>query len=406
MTSQQIVKDSDESIESCDETINEIDNEILTEENEKTGVIYCITNDINNKKYIGQALSYIYNRGKLVKHGITGRFKYHIKCALKGNEDCPKLYNSIRKYGQEHFSIELVEICKAENLNTRETFYIKKMNTLKDGYNVSVGVTIANLALWKLPEHRLPRCKKISNTLLDKWQDPEYKEKTTKANLEAVIKRADEGKTRKEENKELPTNIYKNDDNGYDIRIMRGGNFKITSVTDVEKPDSELLELAIKKRDELLKHVEEKGEFDKHQKKLDHNNNPLPKCIACIVARGNPGYQITYEKAGKIIRKSFTDKTKSMDDKLESAKKYLEELQNDFQGNIDAKEVEKQNDRLDHNKNPLPDRIFKYHQRGVDGYRCIIKKDGKDVKYVCCGKTTSLDDKLASCKKWLEENNL
>jgi len=198
----------------------------------------------------------------------------------------------------------------------------------------------------------------------------------------------------------------KNEDNGYDIRIMRGGNLKVTSVSDVNKDDTELLELAVKKRDELLKQVEENGEFDKHQKKLDHNNNPLPKCVACIVARGNPGYQITYEKAGKLIRKSFTDKSKTMDDKLDSAKKYLEELQNDFQGNVNAKEAEKQNDRLDHNKNPLPDRIFKFHQRGIDGYRCIIKKDGKDVKYVCCGKTTSLDDKLASCVKWLEENNL
>jgi seryl-tRNA synthetase len=187
---------------------------------------------------------------------------------------------------------------------------------------------------------------------------------------------------------------------------MRGGNLKVTSVSDVNKDDTKLLELAVKKRDELLKQVEENGEFDKHQKKLDHNNNPLPKCVACIVARGNPGYQITYEKAGKLIRKSFTDKSKTMDDKLDSAKKYLEELQNDFQGNVNAKEAEKQNDRLDHNKNPLPDRIFKFHQRGIDGYRCIIKKDGKDVKYVCCGKTTSLDDKLASCVKWLEENNL
>jgi hypothetical protein len=250
------------------------------------------------------------------------------------------------------------------------------------------------------------RIKTIKQKALEKWQDPEYKEKTTKANLEAVIKRADEGKTRKVENKELPKNIYKNPDGGYDIRIMRDGKLKVTSVTSVEKDDTELLELAVKKRDELFKQVEDNGDFDKHQKKLDHNKNPLPKCVACIVARGNPGYQITYEKAGKMIRKSFTDKSKTLDEKLDSAKKYLTELQNDFQGNIDSKEVEKQNDRIDHNKQPLPDRIFKYHQRGVDGYRCIIKKDGKDVKFACCGKTDSLDNKLAKCKQWLEENKL
>ena len=380
----------------------EIKLETLTEETENTGVVYRITNTENGKKYIGSTSSYRQYRGKQIKFGGLKRFEEHIHDALKDRKKT-KFYDAIKEYGKDAFKYEQILICNKDNLNDYEIYYTILENTTNDdiGYNVIEG-NISDTIYDK--ETNQLRIESIKKSALEKWKDPVYQEKTTKANLEAVIKRADEGKTRKEKNKELPANIYKNDDNGYDIRIMRGGKLKVTSVSDVEKSDIELLDLAIKKRDELLKQVEENGKFDKHQKKLDHNNNPLPKCIACIVARGNPGYQVTYEKAGKIIRKSFTDKTKSMDDKLESAKKYLEELQNDFQGNVDAKEVEKQNDRLDHNKNPLPDRIFKYHQRGVEGSRCIIKKDGKDVKYVCCGKTTSLDDKLASCKKWLEEN--
>ena len=380
--------------------LNEYQLETLAEETENTGVVYRITNTANNKKYIGSTSSYRTLHGKQIKFGGLKRFEEHIHDALK-DRNPSKLHNAIKEFGKDSFKYEQILICDIKHLNDYEIFYTELENTTNDdiGYNKVLGNLYPNM-------DNNERIKSLKEASLKKWQDPVYKDKTTKANLEAVKKRADEGKTRKEENKELPANIYKNEDNGYDIRIMRGGKLKVTSVSDVNKDDTELLELAIKKRDELLKQVEENGEFDKHQKKLDHNGNPLPKCVACIVARGNPGYQITYEKAGKIIRKSFTDKSKTMDNKLDSAKKYLEELQNDFQGNINAKEVEKQNDRLDHNNNPLPDRIFKFHQRGVDGYRCIIKKDGKDVKYVCCGKTTSLDDKLASCKKWLEENNL
>ena len=35
-----------------------------------TGIIYCLTNTITGKKYIGQANSYIINHGKIKKHGL------------------------------------------------------------------------------------------------------------------------------------------------------------------------------------------------------------------------------------------------------------------------------------------------------------------------------------------------
>jgi len=372
----------------------------LTNENENTGVIYRITNTMNGKKYIGSTSSFRIQHGKLIKFGGQKRFEEHIHDALKDRKKT-KFYDAIKEFGKNAFKYEQILICNKDDLNDYEKYYTKLENTTDDniGYNVIEGNIYATM-------DNAQRIVKISKSMTDKWQDSEYKDKTLKANLIAVTKRADEGKTRKLENKELPKNIYKNPDGGYDIRIMRNGNLKVTSVTDVNKDDTELLDLAIKRRDDLFKQLEDNGNFDKQLKKLDHNNEPLPKCISCTVARGNPGYQITYEKAGKIIRKSFTDKTITMDEKLDLAKKLLTELQTDFQGNVDTKEAEKQNDRIDHNKQVLPDRIFKYHQRGVDGYRCIIKKDGKDVKYACCGKTESLDDKLAKCKKWLEENNL
>lgn len=90
------------------------------------GYIYKITNDINDKIYVGQT---IYN--------IKNRFSNHI-CSAKRNEKT-KLYNAMRKYGIEHFSISVIEECKDELLNEREIYFISKLNTIKNGYNISNG---------------------------------------------------------------------------------------------------------------------------------------------------------------------------------------------------------------------------------------------------------------------------
>lgn len=53
------------------------------EENYNTGVIYCVENIITNKKYIGQAISFLTTKGKKVKHGIHGRLKKHFYRCFK-----------------------------------------------------------------------------------------------------------------------------------------------------------------------------------------------------------------------------------------------------------------------------------------------------------------------------------
>ena len=92
--------------------------------------IYKITNLINNKIYVGQSID------------IDERWKQHIYKAFNSNE---KGYNSIihlafRKYGIENFTLEVLEECKIEELDNKERYWIKELNSLEpNGYNILVG---------------------------------------------------------------------------------------------------------------------------------------------------------------------------------------------------------------------------------------------------------------------------
>lgn len=90
--------------------------------------IYCITNLVNNKKYIGKTTE-----------GINIRWKDHCTCARRKNIQNRPLYKAFNKYGIENFKIELIEECSIENLNAREIYWIAKFNTFKCGYNATKG---------------------------------------------------------------------------------------------------------------------------------------------------------------------------------------------------------------------------------------------------------------------------
>jgi group I intron endonuclease len=92
----------------------------------KTGIIYCITNTINGKRYIGQT-----------KNELNKRWKDHLNEAKKYNTR--PLYRAINKYGTDVFKIKIIEECNIENLNEKEAFWIKKLNTFNNGYNATSG---------------------------------------------------------------------------------------------------------------------------------------------------------------------------------------------------------------------------------------------------------------------------
>ena len=92
--------------------------------------IYKIENLINHKFYIGQSIN------------IEERYKQHIYKAFNSNELAynSAIHQAFRKYGLENFKLEVIEECKIEQLDERERYWIKKLNTLTpNGYNILSG---------------------------------------------------------------------------------------------------------------------------------------------------------------------------------------------------------------------------------------------------------------------------
>lgn len=93
------------------------------------GYIYKITNNINQKIYIGKT-----------SQSIDKRFRSHINNAR--NHINRYLYDAMNKYGYENFTIEEIEQCDDDKLDEREIFWINKLNSYFDhgfGYNMTAG---------------------------------------------------------------------------------------------------------------------------------------------------------------------------------------------------------------------------------------------------------------------------
>ena len=88
--------------------------------------IYQIVNDINGKVYVGKT-----------ERSIEERFKEHCKdCGRRGFEKRP-LYSAMKKYGIEHFHVELLE--ETNSPEEREIFWIEQKRSYKEGYNATLG---------------------------------------------------------------------------------------------------------------------------------------------------------------------------------------------------------------------------------------------------------------------------
>lgn len=99
----------------------------------KLGKIYIITNDINNKVYIGQTIQ-----------TLKKRFNGH--CCYSKSDRSSSMYikRAIHKYGKDKFHISLIEECPIDSLNEREIYWIGKYDSYNNGYNLTLGGQSSN----------------------------------------------------------------------------------------------------------------------------------------------------------------------------------------------------------------------------------------------------------------------
>lgn len=89
--------------------------------------IYCIENNINHKKYVGLTNNHV------------RRWRVH-RCKLnKGTHPNKKLLSAWRKYGAGAFSFYVLEEVPPDLLATAEVAWINKLDTFRNGYNLTAG---------------------------------------------------------------------------------------------------------------------------------------------------------------------------------------------------------------------------------------------------------------------------
>lgn len=125
-------------------------------------IIYKVTNLVNQKVYIGQSVNSLNHR----KNQHYKESKYH-------KNDNTYFHNALRKYPKQSFFWEVIErVDSLEELNAKEIYWIDYYHSTdkEKGYNLKLGGNNGGKCCDSTK-------RKIGDTTLEKWKNPEIAEK-------------------------------------------------------------------------------------------------------------------------------------------------------------------------------------------------------------------------------------
>jgi group I intron endonuclease len=115
--------------------------------------IYILKNKLNNKVYIGQSTD------------IKRRLLAHKNGPFNPKNNCYTLpiYKAIRYYGLKNFQFKILELCKKNDLNDKEKFWISfyKSNDYMYGYNLTGGGFDSSENIYKISQNDLDNVIKL-----------------------------------------------------------------------------------------------------------------------------------------------------------------------------------------------------------------------------------------------------
>lgn len=99
----------------------------------KLGKIYLISNDVNDKLYVGQTVQ-----------TLKKRFTGHCCYSKSDRSDNMLIKRAIHKYGKDKFHISLIEECPIDKMNEREIYWVSYYDSYNSGYNLTKGGQSSN----------------------------------------------------------------------------------------------------------------------------------------------------------------------------------------------------------------------------------------------------------------------
>ena len=119
------------------------------------GIIYRIYSKTEKKSYIGQTLSHQFSKDKWYAYGVLKRLQKHFDITNVENKNT-KLTEVFKKYPRNDFEIYIEEKLPSNQinkLNDLEADYIKKYNSIENGYNFIKKSTLISKSKQKLIDY-------------------------------------------------------------------------------------------------------------------------------------------------------------------------------------------------------------------------------------------------------------